>query len=222
MPAFYQDQFPTEYALHQKYAQSPLLLDLVWMHGAIVADICQQLVMAHTFDASGINHKIMMQACLLHDVGVYLCEGFEWLQQPMMSRFPYVQHSIVGAWILYKEQYLPEIVQAAYTHKGAGITTDDIAKLGLVLPLDNYLPETLLTQLICYASKYHSKAPKWRTAEEIVKSLEKYGSDKSQIFAKWYEFFGPVDMEAIKKKYQPWHLAITSQIGQFQVEPLAI
>lgn len=216
MSAFYQSEFPTEFELHRKYAPVPLLMDLVWTQGCIVADICNQLLQNQTFDSSGIDAHLLTQAALLHDIGVYESAGFEWMGGMKTSAKPYIQHSIVGAWMLLKEGYPPEVVQAAYAHKGAGITTADITRLGLDLPLTDYVPTTNFHKLICYAGKYHSKAPKWRSPEEIVRSLGRYGSDKAQIFAEWYEFFGPVDLEPLKRKYQEWHGAVQAQINQLQ------
>lgn len=216
MPAFYQHEFPEEFALHQKYAPAPLLLELVWTQGCIVADIALQLVNTQTFDTATVDTHLLTQAALLHDIGVYRTGGFEWLGNMPISPMPYVQHSVVGAWILYKEGYHPAIVQAAYAHKGVGITAQDVIRLGMDLPPEDYLPNTLFHHLLCYASKHHSKAPKWRTPEEIVQSLNRYGSDKAQTFAQWYEFFGPVDLEPLKQKYSAWHQAITAQLNKLQ------
>lgn len=216
MAYFYQDQYPHELALHQRYAQSPVLLELVWTHSCILADICQQLLANGLFDVTQLPHEAVMQAALLHDIGVYVCDGFEWMPgQPVMNR-PYIQHMIAGAWILMKEGYPPPLVQVAYAHKATGITAHDVQHFAMELPLQDYPVTTQLQQLICYASKHHSKAPKFRQPEEIVRSLEKYGPEKVAQFGQWYESFGPVKFEPLQEKYGNWHDTMHVQIEQLQ------
>lgn len=218
MAHFYQDQYRTELALHQKYAQSPVLLDLVWTHSCVLGDICLQLLNTALFDTSQLSRELVFKACLLHDIGTYACEGWEWLPgQPAVGR-PYIQHMIIGAWILMKEGYPAPIIQAAYAHKATGLTKADIAKFGMEIPSDEYLPQTLLQQLICYASKFHSKAPKFRELDEILKALERYGPEKVAQFTSWYEMFGPVQLAPLQEKYQAWDQAVGSQLQQFQIE----
>lgn len=218
MPYFYQDQYPQELALHQRYAQSPILLELVWSHSCILADICLQLMQSGLFETAQLPTSLVIQACLLHDTGVYLCDGFEWIPgQPSMGR-PYIQHMIVGAWILLKEGYSGPIVQVAYAHKATGITEADVTKFAMQLPLQSYPVTSLLQQLVCYASKHHSKVPKFRTPAEIVQSLEKYGPEKVAQFAHWYEFFGPVKLEPLQEKYQLWHASMHTQLAPLQTD----
>ncbi len=218
MAYFYQEQYPQELALHQRYAQSPILLELVWTHSCILADICQQLLNAQLFDTRSVPPALVMQACLLHDLGVYLCDGFEWIPgQPITGR-PYIQHMIVGAWILFKEGYPPPVVQVAYAHKATGITAADVTKFGMQIPVQDYPVPTLIQQLICYASKHHSKAPRFRQPEEIVQSLEKYGPEKTTQFAAWYEFFGPVKMGPLEEKYGQWQSCMVSQLETLRAD----
>jgi len=213
---FYQDQYPLELALHQKYAQSPVLLELVWTHSCILADICQQLLASGLFDISQSPSEVVMQACLLHDIGVYLCDGFEWMPgQPVMGR-PYIQHMIVGAWILMEEGYPPPVVQVAFAHKATGLNVSDVTHFAMDLPVQDYPVTTQLQQLVCYASKHHSKAPKFRTSAEIIKSLETYGQEKIDQFAAWYEYFGPVKFQPLEAKYTNWHQTMGNQIAQLR------
>ena len=46
------DKYPNEFALHKKYAQSPLILDLVWTHCNIIADVALGLLKNGKFDTS--------------------------------------------------------------------------------------------------------------------------------------------------------------------------
>ncbi len=213
---FYQDQYPHELALHQKYAQSPVLLDLVWTHSCILADICLQLLGSGLFDTSQLPTEVVVQACLLHDIGTYACDGWEWLPGQVPTGRPYIQHMIVGAWMLMKEGFPPPIVQVAFAHKATGITAADVAKFVMPLPAQDYPVTTPLQQLVCYASKHHSKRPLFRTPEEVIASLQKYDQEKVDQFAKWYEFYGPVKLDPLHEKYDAWHSTMSVQLQQLQ------
>jgi uncharacterized protein len=209
-----QDLYPGEFALHKKYAQSPMLLDLVWTHCNIVADIALDLVDQAKFDVSETPRDIAVQAALLHDIGVYLCGGFEWLPGQPQSDKPYIQHTVVGAWILQQEGYSAPVVQAAYVHTGVGLTPEDIQMYGLQLPSEDYMPRTTLQKLITYAAKFHSKAPKFRSPEDITTSLSKYGQDKVDRFNEFQELFGLPNMEQIENRYDNWHRGFNFEISK--------
>lgn len=210
-----QDLYPGELALHKKYAQSELLLSLVWTHSNIVADIAASILDSGILlNPAETPRDVVIQACLLHDIGVYSCGGFEFLPGQPPSDKPYIQHTIVGAWILKQEGYLPEVIQAAHVHTGVGLTSQDITNYGLQLPADDYVPRTTFQKLITYASKFHSKAPKFRSAEDIATSLERYGQEKVSTFLEMQSQFGQPNLEPIIAKYNDWHLWFTFQVGQ--------
>jgi uncharacterized protein len=210
-----QDQYPGELALHQKYAKSDVLLNLVWTHCNIVADIAVSILDSGILpNPEEIPRDILIQACLLYDIGVYACGGFEHLPGQPPSDKPYIQHTIVGAWILKQEGYLPQVIEAAHVHTGVGLTSQDIQTYGLQLPPQDYIPLTTFHRLITYACKFHSKAPKFRTAEEILASLERHGEDKVHIFLEMQAQFGPPNLQPIQDKYKEWHLSFTYQMSQ--------
>lgn len=206
-----QTQYPQEFALHQKYAQSARLLDLVWAHSNIINDIVIQLYQAKP-DAYAFPLEIATQAALCHDVGTYVCGGFEWLPDQPAFQIPYAQHTIVGAWILYQEGYLPEVVQAAYFHAGVGLTSEDITSHQLQLPVDNYVPITNFHRLLTYAAKFHSKTPRFKTADEIRQSLQQFGSDKLAVFEQLVAEFGEPDLSTIIPNYTEWHKAFAYEM----------
>ncbi|MEN8252892.1 MAG: HDIG domain-containing metalloprotein [Patescibacteria group bacterium] len=223
-----QNQHPRALALHQKYAKSLVLLDLVWTHCNIVADIVQQLLSSKYFDSSSINIPHAIQAALLHDIGVYCCGGFEWIPDQTPSEKPYIQHVVTGAKILQKEGLDPVIVEAAYTHTGVGLTAQDIQNYGLNLPVQDLIPQTIEGQLVGYAAKFHSKTPKFKSKEHIIESLNRYGKDKVEQFNKLLEFFGEPNLEKIKSKYEEWHKAFAyktenlTQTGQVNLNSAGI
>lgn len=209
-----QDQYPQELALHQKYAKCPLLLELVWTHSNIIAQIVIQLFNRHTFDTSGVSLPYAVQAALVADIGVYECNGFEWLPGQPMSDRPYIQHSVVGAWILQNEGYHPEVIQVAHTHTGVGITQEDIAKYGLDLPAADYRPKSLLQQFVSYAAKFHSKSPMFKTVADIRQNLDRYGADKVAVFDQWLSYFGEPDLSVLISEYQDWHQSFHFRVQQ--------
>ena len=208
-----QDLYPTEFGLHRKYAQSAQLLDLVWTHCHIISDIVDQLLAQNPALNQEIDATLTRPAALLHDIGVYECGGFEWLpDQPPCNR-SYAQHTIVGAWILEREGWPPEIVQTAETHAGVGLTKEDILTHGLDLPPDDYLPITPLQRLVTYAAKFHSKAPRFKSSPEIKETLARFGDDKVKVFAELEQAFSVPDLSNLEQKYQPWHQAFQYSIN---------
>ena len=76
-------------------------------------------------------------------------------------------------------------------HTGAGLTKQQIISQSLPLPPDDFLPETLEEQIICYADKFFSKThPEVeKSYERALKSIEKFGEEGAERFKKWHEIF---------------------------------
>jgi len=209
-----QDAYLTEFNVHKKYATSELILDLVWTHCNIVADICLNLIQKNNLSNTIYHPGVVIQAALLHDIGVYACDGYEWLtNQPPFNK-PYVQHTLVGAWILKEEGFSADVIQAAHVHAGVGITSQDIIHFGLQLPDGNYVPKTPIQRLVTYSAKFHSKAPNFKEINQIRESLEKYGVEKLQVFDDYISEYGTPDLSEIIKKYEPWHQGFSYQTSQ--------
>jgi uncharacterized protein len=217
-----QDAYLTEFNLHKKYASSELILDLVWTHCNIVADICLQLIEKNKLSNAEYHPGVVVQAALLHDIGVYVCDGYEWLtNQPPFNK-PYVQHTLAGAWILKQEGFSVDVIQSAHVHAGVGITSADIVKFGLQLPEGDYFPVTPVQRLVTYSAKFHSKTPKFKTVEQITESLKRYGSEKTEIFGEFVKEYGQPELGGIIKKYETWHQGFkfeTSQLTNLATAP---
>lgn len=211
-----QQLYPGEFLLHKKYAQSEMLLELVWTHSNIVAEIAVSLMDSDFFDTTELAREYVIQAALLFDIGVYLCDGYEWMPGQEPTGRPYVQHGVVGAWVLGQEGYSPEVVQVAHSHSGVGLTAADVRNFGLQLPEADYLPYTPLQLLITYASKFHSKAPKFKNRDDIMASLQRYGQEKVARFQELETQFGQPKLEKIMAKYGQWHQSFNFQIQQVQ------
>lgn len=209
-----QQLYPGEFLLHKKYAQSEMLLDLVWTHCNIVAEIAVAIFEKNNFNKAELTREFITQSALLMDVGVYSCGGYEWMPGQVPSAKPYIQHTVIGAWILSQAGYAAQVIQVAHNHTGVGITSQDIRDFGLDLPEADYVPHSTLERLVSYASKFHSKAPKFKTPEEISQSLQQYGKDKVMKFEQWQQEFGDPHLLEIEAKYRTWHQAFKFQIDQ--------
>lgn len=76
-------------------------------------------------------------------------------------------------------------------HTGAGLTKQQIIDQSLPLPHQDFLPETLEEQIICYADKFFSKThPEIeKPYERALKSIEKFGEEGAERFKRWHEIF---------------------------------
>lgn len=211
-----QETYPTEFAFHKKLAQTEMLLELNWTHSLIVTEIALSLFDAGLFDTSTMERSIVVKAGLLFDIGVYVCGGFEWIPGQFPSPTPYVQHSVAGAQLLHQEGYADEIVRVALTHEGMGLTPEDIQAYGLALPAGDYIPSSPTQWLMCYSAKFHSKTPKFKTPEDIVTALERYGPEKAERFRQLQTSFGLPNIPAFQEKYGSWHTSFTAKIKQIQ------
>lgn len=210
-----QEAYLTEFNMHRKYATSELILDLIWTHCNIVADVALNLIQKNGLSNAVYHPGVVVQAALLHDIGVYICDGYEWLtNQPPFNK-PYVQHTLSGAWILKQEGFCADVIQAAYVHAGVGITNDDICKFGLQLPEGDYVPTTPVQRLVTYSAKFHSKSPKFKNVDQIRESLQKYGVEKIKIFDEYVTEYGSPDLTQIIKKYETWHQGFQYETSQF-------
>lgn len=207
-----QNVYPGEFLLHKKYAATETVLDLIWTHSNIIVDVCLYLLDHYNFDKTELVREVVIQAALLHEVGTYACGGFEWVPGQPPSNRPYIQHGIIGAWILQQEGYAPPIVQSAFCHIGMGLTAEDIRSHGLDLPEVDMFPQTMLQKFMTYASKFHSKAPKFRTAEEIKESLGKFSPEKVKLFEELEKMFGAVDLTKIQEKYAEWEKGFSFRV----------
>jgi uncharacterized protein len=59
------------------------------------------------------------------------------------------------------------------------------------LPHEDFVPETLEEEIVCYADKYYSKSSpdRVRTVLETAQSLEKFGREGVKKFLSWAERF---------------------------------
>ena len=80
-----------------------------------------------------------------------------------MGSEPYLRHGLIGGELLrtYGSAHhldLEEYARVCERHTGSGLTAGEIREQGLPLPPQDFLPETPLEKLICYADKFFSKS----------------------------------------------------------------
>lgn len=169
-------------------SERALLRNIYVRHCRSVAELALQI-------ASRLNLNVDLYeveaAAMLHDIGVALtdapgihCHGTE----------PYLAHGAIGARML-RELGVPErIARVAERHTGSGLTSDDIARIGLPEfdATRSYMPETLLERLICYADKFFSKSGDMqkKPLAKVRASIARFGADAAERFERLHKEFG--------------------------------
>ncbi len=147
--------------------------------------------------ARGLHHlnpdmAFIHEAAMLHDIGIFMTHapGLDCHGDPS-----YICHGYLGRAIL-EQAGLPKHALVCERHVGVGITTEDIRKENLPLPLRDMTPQTLEEQIICYADKFYSKNGGAHPAQEkpldkIISGLSRFGDGKAERFLEWRRRFEP-------------------------------
>ena len=156
-------------------------------HSRRVADMAVALSQRLIDKGTPMDIEFVEEAAMLHDIGMCRtdapgihCHGTE----------PYILHGRIGAEMLRNEGY-PRHARVCERHTGAGISCEEVIQQGLPLPHQDFLPETLEEQLICYADKFFSKTKpdREKTIEQAEYSLAKFGAAGVERFRKWEQLF---------------------------------
>lgn len=94
-------------------------------------------------------------AAMLHDVGIVMTDAPD---IDCHGAAHYLLHGLLGARMIRESGLSESWARVAERHTGAGITNEEIDEQGLPLPHGDYMPETLLERLVCYADKFYSKS----------------------------------------------------------------
>lgn len=159
--------------------------DIYIKHCRQVAD--KALDIAHSKGLELSDEEIETGA-MLHDIGIFLTDapGID-----CHGNLPYLCHGIAGAELLRNEGFDEKYARIAERHTGAGITADEVEASGLPIPVKDYLPETLLEKLICYADKFYSKSGTMeeKPLERVVISMSKFTPATLQRFKLLHQQF---------------------------------
>jgi len=120
-----------------------------------------------------LNENDIVEGAMLHDIGIFLTDapGID-----CHGTLHYMCHGTAGADLLRHEGFDEQLARIAERHTGAGITADEVAASRLPIPVKDYLPETLLEKLICYADKFYSKSGDMqeKSLERVIASMSKF------------------------------------------------
>lgn len=177
------------------YPADDNLRRLLLHHSRQVAD--RALLIARKHPELGADVIFLENAAMLHDVGIFLtdapgifCTGSQ----------PYLLHGRLGAELMRREaaglepreaEFCERIARVCERHTGTGLTARNIREQHLPLPEQDFLPETVEEQIVCYADKFYSKShpERERTVEQTAQSLEKFGHEGVEKFLRWAAMF---------------------------------
>lgn len=171
--------------IDQYYPQGSKARDILLTHSECVTRKALQIVAKHP--ELKLDRTFIQEAAMLHDIGIVKCDA------PGIECFgtePYIKHGIIGADMLRAAGY-PKHARVCERHTGAGIALQNIVEQHLPLPHQDFLPETMEEQVICYADKFYSKTHlnRVRTPEQALKSIGRFGKEGAERFARWMQLF---------------------------------
>ncbi|MCM1076239.1 MAG: HDIG domain-containing protein [Bacteroides sp.] len=167
-------------------AGSPLR-DIYMRHCQSVTDLALEINERRHLN---LNPDTVEEAAMLHDVGIFMTDAPD---IECHGTRPYILHGVLGAELLRREGMPEADALVAERHTGAGITADDIASQKLPLSANgNYMPETTLERLICYADKFYSKSGdmKRKSLERVERSMQRISPSTLLRFKELQKEFG--------------------------------
>lgn len=172
--------------IYKYYPTDSPLRRLLLHHSEQVAG--KALAVAERHPELRLDRTLLYDGAMVHDIGIFLthapgihCEGSE----------SYICHGRLGAELMRKEGF-DTLARICERHTGTGLTAEKILERQLPLPAQDFCPETLEEQVICYADKFFSKSrPEGeKPVDAILRSLLKHGEQGVQKFLLWHERFG--------------------------------
>lgn len=167
------------------YPEHTALRHILITHSTLVMERAVRICDAHP--ELHIDLQFVIEAAMLHDIGIFRCHA------PSIhcrGTEPYICHGRLGAELMRAEGF-PRHARVCERHTGAGLSCHDIVSQHLPLPAQDFLPETIEEQLICYADKFYSKThlDHEKTYEEAERSLAKFGEEGLLRFRQWKNLF---------------------------------
>jgi uncharacterized protein len=167
------------------YTEDNALRHILLSHSQSVAHLALQIAAFHK--ELSVDNQFLLEASMLHDIGIIRCDA-DGIQ--CFGTQPYIRHGVEGAAMLRAEGY-PVHARVCERHTGAGLSLTEIISQNLPLPHQDFLPETVEEQIICYADKFYSKTrlERQKTIAQAEKSLAKFGNDGLERFKLWEKKF---------------------------------
>lgn len=165
--------------------EESLLKTILLRHSYAVARKALQIAEAHP--EMHLDKAFLEEAAMLHDIGIIRCDapGIE-----CHGTQPYICHGRIGAEMMRQEGLLRH-ARVCERHTGAGLSRQEIIQQNLPLPEEDFLPETMEEQVICYADKFFSKTrlDEEKSLEHVERSLARFGEDGLERFRQWNKMF---------------------------------
>lgn len=167
------------------YPEENKLKEILIRHSISVAD--KAISIARNHPELKADLQFIEEAAMLHDIGIFRCDA---VGIQCFGTEPYICHGIIGAELLRSEGF-PLHARVCERHTGTGLSLNSIISQNLPLPHQDFRPETIEEQIICYADKFFSKTRlnEEKTFDQARKSLLKFGPDTIQQFDIWTEQF---------------------------------
>jgi len=160
------------------YTKGTLLYDRLIVHSSSVMKAAVKIA-RYVPEA---NIDFIMEAALLHDVGIFLCDA---KKINCEGKEHYMKHGILGKELLEKEG-LPKHARVAETH--SGFTAEAIRHEGFPLPEVDMLPVTIEEKIIYIADQFFCKEGELseirqpRTRSEVESILENHEGTALDFF----------------------------------------
>lgn len=176
---------PVKEILDKYYKRGSKLRELLFVHSEAVTAKAFDIASRRRLD---IDPDRIYAGGMLHDIGIFYvdapgiyCNGSK----------PYIMHGTLGAEMLRDLKQPDWLVRIAERHTGSGISAEDVRSQRLPLPERDYLPETLLEKLICYADKFYSKTAlgKEKDIDRVRASMTKFGTAAMERFEELHRLF---------------------------------
>lgn len=168
------------------YPEDNELRRIYIIHAKKVAALALKMADAHP--ELSLDKDFIKEGAMLHDLGIFLTDA------PGIYCFgteSYLCHGYLGAELL-REMGLERHARVCERHTGAGLLKEQILANGWKLPAQDFVPETLEEQLICFADKFYSKTKyleKERTLEQVFASMSKISDESVEKVKKWANMF---------------------------------
>lgn len=176
------------------YGREGVLRDILLRHSRAVAR--KAVAVADSHPELGLDRQFLYHASMLHDIGIIRCDA------PGIQCFgtePYILHGRAGAAMLRAmqdegcsaEDSLENYARVCERHTGTGLSREEIIARGLPLPQQDFMPETLEEQVICWADKFFSKTrpDDEKPLERVLASIGKFGEEGVGRFLEWQKRF---------------------------------